>query len=434
MVSTTGEKGERLMGKQAHARSNFGAKGWGMIGYCALLMYLGGGINTQGSNLFSSQAAAAHGWEYVEILRYFTYAGWIAILVSLAAGQFIMKRGSRSVCVAALAAGAAGLILLGVADSRPVYIIAVILTVCSLVVYSNQVPNTLMNQWFPRKKAMALGWSTMGFPLVSIFFPRMFLWMMEALGYRSGFFLFGGILLALAAATALCVRDMPEEAGAWPDNDRTIDRAALDAAVAQKASYRSPWSVSRLLKCKTMWLCGISMGLLWLVVVGIAGQWIPRIVSLGYERSFAVNLLTLNGVVGLGASYFWGYIDQRLGTKRACIIYGLYYILELICLLVFTSAAGMYLVAVVAGIGTGGIANLIPSLIGTIWGRWDFPAVNRVLNPLTNFLKGSAALVISFALTRLGGYTGMYLLFIVLCAAATGILLLLDDRMIGSAP
>ena len=94
----------------------------------------------------------------------------------------------------------------------------------------------------------------------------------------------------------------------------------------------------------------------------------------------------------------------------------------------------MYLVAVVAGIGTGGIANLIPSLIGTIWGRWDFPAVNRVLNPLTNFLKGSAALVISFALTRLGGYTGMYLLFIVLCAAATGILLLLDDRMIGSEP
>jgi len=254
---------------------------------------------------------------------------------------------------------------------------------------------------------------------------------MEHFGFKYGFLFFSGIFLILALFTYLVIKEMPEEAGAYPDNDKTITREQLNKAMEEKLHYQSNWTIALLLKSKTMWLTGISMGLLWMVVVGIAGQWIPRIVSLGYKREFAIHLLMVNGIIGLFGSYIWGYIDQKLGTKKACILYGFFYIFELLCLLFLTSKNAMYFVTVVAGIGTGGIANLIPSLIGTIWGRWDFSAANRILNPITNFLKGSAALVASFALTKLNGYNSMYRLILLFCVISIILLFLLDDTKIG---
>lgn len=97
-----------------------------------------------------------------------------------------------------------------------------------------------------------------------------------------------------------------------------------------------------------------------------------------------------------------------------------------------TKGVGLYVVAVMAGFGTGGIGNLIPSLIGTKWGRYDYTAAQRVLGPLTNFLKGSVALIVSLCLTKLNGYTSLYIIFMVLSAIAFVMFSVLDDKMIGS--
>lgn len=411
--------------------SNFGMKGWGIIVYCALLMFIGGGINAQGSNLISAQVTAIHGWEYTEVLRYFTYAGWLAIPFSILASQFIVLRGAKKACIITLLSGAAGLVLMAFSNNKLLYALSIVIIVCSLVVYSNLVPNTLTTMWFPRTKAIALGWSTMGFPLISIFFPSAFLLVMDTFGFQGGFLCIAGITILVCLVAVFWIYDMPEEAGAYPDNDQSISREQMDAMLARKKAYKSAWSMLRLVKSKTMWLASVSMGLLWLVVVGIGAQWIPCMVSAGFERSFAIRLLALNGAAGLPGSYFWGYIDQRFGTKKACVFYAIFYVFELFCLIYLMRGSWVYFVAVIAGIGTGGIANLIPSLFGTIWGRWDFPAVQRVTGPITNFLKGSAPLIISIALTHFGGYSGMLYIFMVLVIIALILLLFLDSRMIG---
>ena len=63
---------------------------------------------------------------------------------------------------------------------------------------------------------------------------------------------------------------------------------------------------------------------------------------------------------------------------------------------------------------TGGIANLAPSMIGTVFGRWDFPAANKVISPIIMAVSSSAFIFVSLFIRSAWGYNGMYLACIII--------------------
>lgn len=79
-------------------KSNFG-RGWTIIGFAALLMFINGIIHTNGINILLNMINDMKGWEVSDMLTINTVAGIIGVLSSFITGRLIIKFGAKKSAV-----------------------------------------------------------------------------------------------------------------------------------------------------------------------------------------------------------------------------------------------------------------------------------------------------------------------------------------------
>ena len=65
------------------------------------------------------------------------------------------------------------------------------------------------------------------------------------------------------------------------------------------------------------------------------------------------------------------------------------------------------------GIGIGGIGNLIPSMIGTCFGRYDFIQANKAIAPLNTIVRQSGIVLAGILSQTVYGYSGLYVVLLI---------------------
>lgn len=415
------------------ANADLGKKGVLLTIYCGALSFMCNSMGTGLTNTLFRPIADGNGWDYAQLIGFNTYAGWLGIAASVLFGQWQLKKGAKFISAVGLFAAAGGIWLFGHAGSVLVFAIAVALDRCAATAYDKNASVTLVTSWFPTRKAIVLGWSTMGVPLVNILFIPAVTWGAANLGISTTSTLIAAVFIVLGLVTILFVKNTPEECGAYPDN---IPPAQPDVAAGPaQEGYRSPWTFKKLASNKNVWIMSLGMGLMWLAVIGVVSQDIPRIISLGYSEGFATWVLFVCAFISIGGSYFWGLLDQLVGTKKALIAFGVFFTLVLgVYLLQSYGAAYIWVSVACSMFCVGGIPNLVPSMIGTVFGRYDFPAANRFISPICNLLFSSAYLVVSACLSAFGGYNQAYLILMGICLAGLVLMCFASDKMIGYAP
>ena len=399
--------------------SKFGKWGWSMIIYTALLYYFWSGIGSDGLNLYPNAFAQMHGWDSNKLLGFATPAGIIAVFGGILFGRMIIKTGVRKMSGFSLIATGILYAVFGFSNSPIMYLVCLTAFVFVSMAFGLICTASLMGNWFPRKKGIALGWATMGAPLCTATFVAIMSGLYNAFGISTSHIIMGGIMAVLGIITFFWVKNEPSEVGAFPDN--LPDGAdAYMAQLRKMQSYKSPFTVGRLLRDKDMWLISVGFGMLWMVTVGVVSQFVPRMVSvmapeIGPEaaQNKALLMLTVAAVVGIAGSYFWGWLDQKIGTKLASAVYSLSYIVALL-LLIFAKVEILTYVAIIfVGLGIGGLLNLMPSLVISVYGRKDFAAANALVSPIASLIQKGAFIIMAVALAASGGdYTMPYLIFI----------------------
>jgi len=411
------EQNTATASKQNNKANSFGGWGWSMIFMCMIAYFIGGGINTDGLNIFVGALSGARGWDRAAMLSWSTYGGWIAILFTFIFGHIIVKKGAKVVFVGTLFLTAIAIYFYGHTQNFAVYAISV--AACSILSagYSLTAPNTIQANWFPRKKGLALGWSTIGYPLCTMIFPFVTNFLMGNFGVESMFTAIAVFVLIFAVISIFWCKNTPEEVGRAPDND-PLSAEEIKASQAAARAYKSPWTMKRLLKTPQTWLIGIGMGLLWMVTVAIVSQLVSRLMGAGYERTAAVGMLSVMGFFGIFGSYIWGFIDLKIGTRKATYIYAAWYAVALLLLIFMANTVTIYLGVFMVGISVGGICNLIPSMIGSVFGRYDFAAASRFISAVTKGICACAYLYNAQSLKLTGSLTAGYVGLIVLCGVA----------------
>jgi MFS family permease len=316
--------------------------------------------------------------------------------------------------VAGLFVAAIAMFTYGHSASFGGYAVSVIVASVSYTGYGMVAPNTIQTNWFPKKKALALGVSTIGFPLATMVFPITANWVIGKLGLGGLFTSISVFIIVVAIFVIFLVKTYPEERGVEPDNLPQDSTSVSENTVAEVKIL----SLAEVAKTKQVWLISIGLGLLWLVTVGIVSQFVNRMLTAGYDRTGAVQLMALMGFFGIFGSYLWGLIDQKIGTKKASIIYAAWYMVGLLLLIFMQSTVVIYLAVFMVGIGVGGICNLIPSYVGTIYGRENFASANRIVAPLTGLVKSTAYLYMGYSSRITGNLIGSYVGLIVICIIA----------------
>ena len=395
---------------------NFGVKGWIIIFMCMIAYFIGGGINTDGLNIFVNALSEARGWDNAAMLTWSTYGGWAGVIFALIFGQITVryKNGAKYVMIGSLAATVVAFYFYG--QTTNYYVYALCVSVCAAVScgYSLVAVNVIQTNWFPKKKGLVLGISTIGFPLCTMIFPYISNFLLGTVGLEG---MFTAICIFVAVFTVICIficKVTPEEVGVAPDNE-PMEKAAIEKQKQEIAAYKSPWTVKKLAKEKMFWFSSVGLGLIWMVTVGIVSQLVTRLVAAGYDRGTAVGMLSVMGFFGIFGSYIWGWIDDKFGTKLASLIYCVWYVIALILLIFMFNTVTVYIAIFMVGTSVGGICNLIPSMTGTIFGRKDFPSANRLASPVTSGIKSCAYLFVAQSLRLTGNLTGAYIAMIVVC-------------------
>jgi len=408
-----GVNAELEMSVQPKGKSGFGGWGWGMIFYSMFMYMFYAGWTADGLNIFTTAFQHSRGWEPATLLALVAPGALLGVVGSGFFGQIIMKKGPRYVITSGLVCFAAATFWFGRVRSLWEFAIAFMIMNFFGAGFGFIATGTLITTWFPRKKGLALGWATMGFPLATAVFVPVIAFMFNRMGIASATSAWVVILVIFAVFGFFFIKDKPEQIGCYPDNE-PISQAEIKANLDEMDGYVSPFTIKRLLRDRDMWLISLGWGSLWMVTVGIVVQLVPRMTSIGYSQAYAIALLSAAAICALPGSLLWGWLDQKFGTRFASICYGALYIVTLILLIAQTKNTALtFLTVVFVGLGLGGIKNLITSMIGTVYGRYDFMAANRIIMPIAVVVRTLCFVVMGATLAIFKSLSGAYGAFIV---------------------
>lgn len=405
-------------------KSNFGKWGWSMIAYCAISYYLAAVLSTDTLNWFPNAFISFHGWdaEVADLCNAMAGAGgWLGVIAAVIFSIMAAKWGSRVMAIAGNFVCGILCIVFACTTNIQVFLAMIVLLTCiSGNIQLNVVPNNIMNIWFPKKKGLALGWASMGLPLCT----ATIILILSAIGNpKTAYIIIGILCFAVGAVSIFWVKNTPEEVGATPDNEPIDQAFALELKEKQEEAARK-MTMGVIAKNPNTWLIGFGHGFLWMTTIGLVSNFIPRLCMVGVAPDFAVTMLTVSAVVGIVGSYIWGWLDQKFTTKTASLIYGVWYLAALLIMIFHNGSMVMTALATFfVGFGIGGIGNLIPSIIGTCFGRFGFIQANRLIAPINTAVRSSALVVIGVVGTA--RLTTSYVVFLAFSVIAIALIALI---------
>lgn len=417
------------------ASSNFGKWGWWIIIYTAILMFLANGCQTDGLNLLVAKFSYVNGWDANTVLAMSTPAGYVALAVGVPLGWLIMKKGAQKVLVALLVVGGLAYAAMGNTSNIVVYFIFQCIMCSCANCFSVHAANTLVANWFPKKKGLALGWATMGMNASSALYTIILSGLFSKFTLGVSLDILGGVTVLMGIVTIFCIRDTPEQVGCAPDNE-PLTPEQIAANNAEHQNYQSPWTFGKLLRDKDTWMCGLCYGCFMLVTVGIMSQLVSRIMQMGFTQGYAIGCVSVCAVIGLVGSYAWGVMDQKKGTKWSTTFFGIWYaagiLFNVLASLLLDAnriiaLAFMYISIFIIGVSIGGTANFAPSMTTNIFGRRDFPLAFTVVNTIYNVMRCTSYAVLAAVLAVTGSYTAAYVVFIVISLIGSLLAWRIDD-------
>ena len=115
-------------------------------------------------------------------------------------------------------------------------------------------------------------------------------------------------------------------------------------------------------------------------------------------------------VIGVAGSWLVGLLDDRLGTKKTMLLFGLWYAIVLFSNVTETRLV-IYLSIFMIGMGIGGSANFTTSLPTSIFGRHEFDKVDSVIFPIQGLITALCLAVNGIVLNLTGSLRLAYVVF-----------------------
>ncbi len=405
--------------------SRFGTWGWSMIVYCMVLYFFYAALTTDGMNLIPNAFAGAHGWNANALLAYTTPASIVGMVGGFVFGRLIIRLNARIVSTGTLIVSGILFAVFGMVPTIPLYVVVLMLICFFAAGFGTVACPTFMANWFPRKKGIALGWATMGGPFSSAFFVSGFAILLAKGGIRIACLSIGVIVVIVGVISFFWAKNEPAEVDCLPDNMELDETITSSKMVIDAEKY----SLKNILKNKSTWLIAIGYGMLWMVLVGILSQFVPRMVFVGYTPDQALTFMTITSIIAIPGSYLWGWLDSKFGTKGVSMIFALSYVAALILLITSLNIVCVWIGCIFAGLGIGGLLNLLASMIISVFGREGFMSANSVITPIASIIRVSAFAIMAMLLNVSGGsFTLPYLVFIVIDIVGAVFIMLIPTK------
>ncbi|HJC00268.1 MAG TPA: MFS transporter [Candidatus Flavonifractor merdavium] len=417
---------------------NFGA-GWVVILYCLLMFFLYVGMCNDGANITAPNVEYLLGLETGTIMNMNSLAGLVGVVFFIIAGQINRKIGARLTSGICCIISGVAYILACNAPSVVLYTVAMCFVYGGIMSAGYVAGGTLVATWFPKKKGVVMGYTTMGHNLASAFYVQLVAILIAPMvtgmadigqNFKTGIVPIGVGAIVLGILGMLFIRNTPQERGINPDNV-SDEVYAAEYDTTDEVEGDGGWTTGKLLRTKELWLAAITTGFFQICSVGVMSQLVKRNVELGFQQQQAMNVMTILALGGVVGSWLVGVIDDKIGTKKTMVGFGIWYAVAL--LLNFTAVDQVTVLVYVSlfmiAMGIGGSANFTTSLPASIFGRHGFDKVNSVIFPIQGAVTALCFLVNGTVQLITGGQIRMaYLVFAGVALVNVVLVLLVNEH------
>ena len=390
---------------------DFGRHGWTVAIYQVIWFFFMTGMTVDGLNVIVPQIAAFRGWNPNAVLSISSPASIIALFLVMVFGGLARKFGLKRTTVVTMIAAGVVTIAYGNAPSIPVYAVCLVLMVTLINAFSLVLGLSICTNWFPTKKGVVMGFTTIGMNLASALISQILNQLSAHFNIAIAISIMGGVIILVGILTQLFIKETPEEAGCYPDNDPYV--AEMLKQQGEQCGVSEITYLDALKNPKT-WIFGVAYGFFGLATVGIMSQLVGFFqTTKGYDFQAALNVVTIAAVIGIVGSVLWGVVDQKIGTKKTSVLFGIWYCIGIL-LLLSSNTAIMVAGIVMLGAGIGGNGNFPPSMAALIYGRKDFPICYSVMNTIVGVVRSLSFGVLAVLRMISDGYTLPYVVFAII--------------------
>lgn len=396
---------------------NFGAKGWILILFGIICLFCNNAGTSDGLNVALPAISEGGELDYNTALGMGTLAGFVGVVAMFVIGWIRDRIGSSKMAgILMIIFGAAFYFLFLRATNIGMYAAAeCIMVSCGQGTFFICM-GSLQSSWFPKKRGVVVGISTIGANIASAVLVPMMTILVTVADYRVGLAVFAILPVIMGILCIVFLKDDPIKAGVYPDNV-TKEEYERDYVVLKDNSkdYKTDWTVGKLLRTKELWLSAIVPGLMGLVLVGIVSQFVSRNMELGLSKPVAVAAMSVAAICGMIGSWVVGIIDTKLGTKKAAMIYCAFFGCGILCsILGQFSIVFVYISIIIIGCSLGGTTNFQISWPASIFGALDYPFVNKLAFPLGYCIVSLNFLINALVLKATGTLGKAYIVFLIL--------------------
>ncbi len=269
---------------------------------------------------------------------------------------------------------------------------------------------TMLNNWFSRKRAMAMGFSNSTSRLGSLLMIPAIAWAIDPeydrLGWKLTVAIIGVAILVIALPLSTLIRNKPEDHGLLPDGDRAIGAARPGAPARAASSQQTDFTWRQALATPAFWLISVGHGFTSMILIAMMAHLAPMMTDQGYSLQTASFVITAYTVVSMLFQIVGGIVGDRVPKRLALFVFT-WIQASGVFVLTFgpTSLLTAFGFALLFGIGFGGRNPLTVSIRGEYFGRSSFGMIMGLSQVPMNLMLLAAPVFAGVVRDVTGEYT-----------------------------
>ena len=236
---------------------------------------------------------------------------------------------------------------------------------------------TVINNWFDKKRTIAMGFGGIGFSMGSFFLVPLLAWMVQpgGVGWRMTAMSLGIFFILIAYPASKLVRNSPEEFGEVPDGVK-------DKQVEETSSSRLPnngtetnYPMMTIVKMPVFWVLAICNGMSTMLIGTMTVHLILALRDQGIPVQTGAWIWGTTMLFSGAAQILGGYLGDKVAKNISLCIFGIIQGLGVIYATSITSVNMAPIFVVVYGLGFGARIPLGTAIRGEYFGRKAFGKV-----------------------------------------------------------
>lgn len=381
-------------------------------GWVIVVIAIVGGAFTSGTSVWGASVFVTHmgddlGWSRSAFYGAFTVRALAAGALAPVLGPLQDKpNGPRLLMLmSALSLGIALVLLRWVDDLWVFYLVFGGLGALSMSALGEMMTVAVVPKWFVRRRGRAVGIATTGTAMGPLFFPITVQALIEAVGWRDGWFVLGALTLAVLVPLALLVRTRPEDVGLLPDGDDPSARPAASTTSRPAAATEVSYSRGEATRTLTFWLLALAFALATLSMGGFFANWLPYFQDIGFTAAVGSLAAVGYGICSITVRLFWGLLSERFSVRYLLMAQAVVTAISVLYFLQIDGPVSLIVAGSFHGIAVGGFFIMRPLIIANYFGRQHLGAVNSIIRPMTTITGSVSPLLIAGLYDIHGTYT-----------------------------